>query len=71
MRKVIDGLEYNTDMSLRVCMSSVPLACALYQHEAGGMFLTLSGETDVVIPVTAMQAENIMNSGVFDIVDGG
>ena len=70
MKKVIDGLEYNTDMSVRVCMPTILLGCALYRHENGGMFLTLSGEADIIFPVTNVQAETIMNSDVFDIESG-
>lgn len=70
VKKVIAGIEYNTDMSIRVCMPTIPLTCGLYRHEDGGLFLSLSGEGDIILPVTVEQGELIRNSGVFDIESG-
>ena len=70
MKKIINSVEYDTDLSMLVCMPGGPVNVGVYRHANNGLFLTISGVGDVLFPLTEAQAEPVINSGVFDI-DGG
>ena len=70
MKKIINSVEYDTDLSMLVCMPGGPVNAGVYRHANNELFLTISAVGDVLFPLTEAQAELVINSGVFDIEGG-